>query len=132
MGFCRFCTSITDYTSMTIFLTEAAMKESCTENLLSRGRTNHSIGERVVYLTCTHDGCNAKIRLLKKMDRNEFILQAAEGFDHHHNDLEIAPEKGLSEDQKRITLECYDRDCGVPKTVFQTDSMELKCFEIQK
>lgn len=117
---------------MTICLTEAEMKEYCTENLLSRGRTNHNIGKMVIYLTCTRDGCNAKIRLIKKMDRNEFILQAAEGFDHHHNELEIAPERGLSKDQKRITLECYDRDCGAPKKVFQTDSMELNFFEIQK
>jgi hypothetical protein len=52
------------------------------------------------------------------MDRNEFIFQAAEGFDCHHNDLEIAPERGLSKDQKRIKVECYDRDCGAPKKVF--------------
>jgi hypothetical protein len=111
---------------MTIFLTEAEMKEYCTENLLSRGRTNHNIGKRVIYLTCTYDGCNAKRRLIKKMVRNEFILRAAEGFDHHHNDLEIAPERGLSKDQKWITLECYDRDCGAPKKVIQTGSMKLK------
>ena len=32
-----------------------------------------------------------------------YILEAVEGFDHQHNDVEIAPERGLSEEQKRIT-----------------------------
>lgn len=94
------------------------MKEYCSENLLSRGRTNHNIGKRVTYMSCSHDGCEAKLRLIKKMNGERFVLEFAEGYDHQHNELQNAPERGLSTDQKRITLECYARDCGAPKKVF--------------
>lgn len=106
------------------FETEDEMKAYCAENLLSRGRTNHNIGKRVTYLTCNHQGCIAKLRLIKKLDADIYILEAVEGFDHQHNDVEIAPERGLSEEQKRITLECNARDSGAPKKV----SSEMKTY----
>jgi hypothetical protein len=44
------------------------------------------------------------------------ILEHVEGFDHEH-DMEIPHERGLTVEQKRIVIECYDRDCGAPKKV---------------
>ena len=88
------------------FETEAEMKAYCTENFLARGRTNHNIGKRVTYLTCAHDDCDVKMRLIKKLDQELYVLEAAEGFELCHNHLEIVPGRGLSDEQKRITIEC--------------------------
>ena len=94
------------------------MKEYCSENLLSRGRTNHNIGTRVTYIRCSHYGCEAKLRLIRKMDGEKYVLEFAEGFDHQHNELQNAPGRGLSADQKRIILDCYARESSEPKKVF--------------
>ena len=75
------------------FETEAEMRAYCVENLLSRGRTNHYIGGRFTYLICAHDGCNVDMRLMKEL----YVLEVGDGSEHQHNDLEIAPERGLSE-----------------------------------
>ena len=91
-------------------------KAYCAANFLSRGRTNHNIGVRVTYLTCQHEGCNVKLRIIKKLDLENSILEHVEGFDHEH-DMEILHERGLTVEQKRIVIECYDRDCGAPKKV---------------
>lgn len=99
------------------FETENEMKAYCAENMLSRGRTNHNVGKRVTYLNCNHDGCVVKLRLIKRLDSEVYILETVEGFDHQHNDIEMAPERGLSEEQKRITLESNARDNGAPKKV---------------
>ena len=46
------------------------------------------------------------MRLIKKLDQELYVLEAAEGFEHCHNHLEIVPGRGLSDEQKRITIEC--------------------------
>lgn len=92
------------------------MKEYCVSNSLARGRTNHNVGNRVTYLTCNHDGCNAKTRLIKFLDRDSFVLETAVGFVHEH-DIVNAPDRGLSDEQKRICLECYSRNQSAPKKV---------------
>ena len=84
-------------------------KAYCAANFLSRGRTNHNIGVRVTYLTCQHEGCNVKLRIIKKLDLENSILEHVEAFDHE-NDMEIPHERGLTVEQKRIVIECYDRD----------------------
>ena len=90
------------------------MRAYCAKNLLSRGLTNHDVGRRFTYLICAHDGCNVKMRLMNKLHEELYVLQAGDGSEHQHNDLKIAPERGLSEEQMTITLECYARDCGDP------------------
>lgn len=92
------------------------MKEFCNQNSLSRGRTNHNIGKRVIYLTCAHEGCNAKSRLVKKLDEDRFILETVEGFEHQH-DIDVGPGRGLSPAQKAIALECFATGNGAPKKV---------------
>ena len=74
------------------------MRAYCAENLLSRGRTNHNIGRRFTYLICAHDGCNVKMRFMNKLHEELCVLEASDGSGHQHNDLEIAPERGLSEE----------------------------------
>ena len=76
------------------FETKAEMEAYCTENFLARGRTNHNIGKRVTYLTCAHDDCDIKMRLIKKLDQELYVLEAAEGFELHHDNLEIVPGRG--------------------------------------
>ena len=44
------------------------------------------------------------------------VLEYVEGFDHEH-DMEIPHERGLTVEQKRITIERYDRDGDTPKKV---------------
>ena len=51
---------------------------------------------------------------MNKLHEELYILEAGNGSEHQHNDLEIASESGLSEEQKRITLECYAKECGDP------------------
>ena len=82
----------------------------------NRGRTNHNFGKRVTYLHCHHDGCNARLRLTKKLSDDSVILESAVGYEHQHF-LEQVPGRGLSNEQKEIILECYNRDCGAPKKV---------------
>ena len=79
------------------FETEAEMRAYCVENLLSRGRTNHNIGRRFTYLICVHDGCNVEMRLMNKLHEELYVLEGGDGSEHQHNDLEIVPERGLSE-----------------------------------
>lgn len=52
------------------------MRAYCTENFLSRGRTNHNIGRRFTYLICAHDGCNVKMRLMNKLHEVLYLLEA--------------------------------------------------------
>lgn len=92
------------------------MKEYCTRNSLARGRTNHNVGKRVIYLTCSHDGCNAKSRLVKFLDEDRYTLETGEGFEHHH-EINVGPGRGLTADQKAIALECYATGNGAPKKV---------------
>ena len=54
------------------------------------------------------------MRLMNKLHEELYVLEADDGSEQQNNDLEIAPERGLSEEQKRITLECYARDCSDP------------------
>ena len=65
-------------------------------------------------MICAHDDRNVKMSLMNKLHEELCVLEAGDGSEHQHNDLEIAPERGLSKEQKRITLECYARDCGDP------------------
>ena len=44
--------------------------------------------------------------LIKKLDQEIYVLEAAEGFELCHNHLEIFSGRGLSDEQKRITIEC--------------------------
>ena len=74
--------------------------------MLNRGRTNHNFGKRVKYLHCNHEGCNAKLRLTKRLLVDSVILESAVGYEHHHV-LEQVPGRGLSNKQKEIILECY-------------------------
>ena len=106
-----------DWVAKQTFETEAEMKAYCVENLLSRGRTNYNIGRRFTYLICAHDGCNVKMRLERKLLEEMYALEVGDGSEHQHEDLKRGPERGLSEEEKRITLECYARDCGAPKKV---------------
>ena len=62
------------------FETEAEMKAYCTENCLARGLTNHNIGKRVTYLTCVHDDCDVKMRLIKKLDQELYVLEADDNY----------------------------------------------------
>ena len=102
-----------DWVARQTFETEAEMRAYCAENLLSRGRINHNIGRRFTYLICAHDGRNVKMRLMNQLHEELYVLEAGDGSEHQHNDLEIAPKRGLSEEQKRITPE-YAKDCGDP------------------
>ena len=52
--------------------------------------------------------------LMNKLHEELCVLEAGDGSEHQHNDLEIAPERGLSKEQKRITLEWYAINCGDP------------------
>ena len=51
---------------------------------------------------------------MNKLHEELYVLEAGDCSEHLLNDLEIAPERGLSEEQKKLTLECYARGCGDP------------------
>ena len=99
--------------------------------MLNRGRTNHNFGKRVTYLHCNHEGCNAKLRLTKRLLVDSVILESAVGYEHHHV-LEQVPGRGLSNEQKEIILECYSRDCGAPKKVCITCGFSSKLVNFKR
>ena len=51
---------------------------------------------------------------MNKLHGQLYIFEAGDCSEHQLNDLEIALERGLSEEQKRITLKWYARNCGDP------------------
>ena len=72
---------------------------------LSRSRTNHTHGGRVLSLRCSVPLCPIRLRLVS-------ILNAAEGVqpfrfekfeeDHHNHQAEVEPIRGLSDAQKAV------------------------------
>jgi hypothetical protein len=74
------------------------VKAFCLEKGLTRGRTNHNLGKRVKYLVCKELGCNAKTRVVQYMEANVYKLETAS--EHNHN-VQQAPKRGLSNDQKK-------------------------------
>ena len=77
------------------------MRAYCAENLLSRGHTIHNVGRLFTYLICAHDGCNVNIKLMNKLHEELYVLEASDGSEHQHNDLEIAPERDVTSRGKR-------------------------------
>ena len=45
------------------------------------------------------------------------FLAAENSILEQEHDMEIPHERGFTVEQKRIAIECYDRDCGAPKKV---------------
>ena len=54
------------------------------------------------------------MRLKNKLHEELYVFEAGDGSEHQHNDLEMALERDLSEEQKRLKLEWYARNCGDP------------------
>ena len=103
----------------------ALLKAFCTEQGLSRGRTNHNYRKRCTYLNCNHDGCDSKFRVIHNLYTNTYQLEMGVGCDHNHN-FQQAPERGMTQEQKVVVLECHARDCGAPKKVYDSISYCIK------
>ena len=92
----------------------------CTENQLSRCRTNHNVGVRVTSLKCSINGCPKVNRLLTHLnpaeDENKYQLQEIEGQEHNHQ-AEVAPHRGMTLAQKEVVRLCIERGQSAPKQV---------------
>ena len=83
-----------------IFLAEVEANVYIANANLSRSRTNHTHGGRVLSLRCSVPLCSIRLRLVS-------ILNAAEGVqpfrfekveeDHHNHQAEVEPIRGLSD-----------------------------------
>ena len=78
-----------------------------------------------LYLSCNHDGCDSKFRVILNLDTNTYQLEMGVGCDHNHNFLQ-APERGMTQEQKVVVLECHARDSGAPKKVYDSISYSIK------
>ena len=101
---------------------------------LSRSRTNHTHGGRVLSLRCSVPLCPIRSRLVS-------ILNAAEGVqpfrlekveeDHHNHQAEVEPIRGLSDAQKAILNLCIERGQSAPKMVRELVQMKAAAHNQQ-